>query len=354
MELNDTTQRMPNSRNPDAAKRHIDLDDDVDGHAASKKARLQPQYARDGASSLSVEHLSCSIDSTFSINLPAVTTEDANTSQPEDQMDTITPDSCGGTSTTPATIVVPNDGPQPDTCFGAIIATATSSLQYDKGATQVPVTLKAGDTKIIITSQYDQKYVGIINNAILARILREFALKADAKLIVPEALKKKTSKSSKKLATIVYSPTNYDIRIVLYGLYTDSIAIGNALGDASFYFQHPSPLEYDSRMQYCNPHYLLRPGFQMPALEEVMDSKSNRETEQNLLNELTRGRFMKLFDEAGNIDMKTTIEPSSRLKSTMKEHQISALTWMIGVEAGTIRDELPSLWGPSSYSSPDK
>lgn len=81
-------QRMPNSRSPDAAKRHIDLNDDVDGHAASKKVRLQPQYTWDGASSLSVEHLNCSIDSTISINLPAVTTEDANTNQPEDQMDT--------------------------------------------------------------------------------------------------------------------------------------------------------------------------------------------------------------------------------------------------------------------------
>lgn len=79
---------MLNSRNPDAAKRHIDLDDDVDGHAASKKARLQLQYTRDGASSLSVEQLNYSIDSTFTINLPAVTTEDANINQLEDQMDT--------------------------------------------------------------------------------------------------------------------------------------------------------------------------------------------------------------------------------------------------------------------------
>jgi hypothetical protein len=57
----------------------------------------------------------------------------------------------------------------------------------------------------------------------------------------------------------------------------------------------------------------------MPALEEVVDSKSNRRMGQNSLDESTRGRFMKLFDEAGNINMKTTIEPSSRLKSTMKE-----------------------------------
>lgn len=150
-------------------------------------------------------------------------------------------------------------------------------------------------------------------------MLREFTLKAVAKLIVPEALKKKASKSSKKSATIVYSPTNCDIRIVLCGLFTDQPAIGNILGDAGFYFQHPEPLEYDSELQYCNPHYLLRPGSQMPALEEVIETKSDRRREENVLNELTRERFMKLFDEAGDIEMKTTIEPSRRLKSTMKE-----------------------------------
>ncbi|EHK42066.1 hypothetical protein TRIATDRAFT_172559, partial [Trichoderma atroviride IMI 206040] len=143
-------------------------------------------------------------------------------------------------------------------------------------------------------------------------------------------------------------------RIVLCGFSTDQIAIGNVLADAGFYFQHPSSLEYGSKMQYCNPHYLLRPGSQMPALETFVETNSDRRMEQKLLDESTKGRFMNLFDEAGDIDTKTTAEPSSRLKSTMKEHQISALTWMIGVEAGTIRDGFPSLWELSSDSSSNK
>lgn len=57
----------------------------------------------------------------------------------------------------------------------------------------------------------------------------------------------------------------------------------------------------------------------MPALEEDIEMKGDRKMEQNLLNESTTGQFMQLFDEAGNIDMRTTTEPSSRLKSTMKE-----------------------------------
>lgn len=364
-------QRIPNSHSSDAAKRHIDPDDDVDSHAISKRMCLHPEYTQEEASLPSGMQQQCSRDLIFSINFPAVTTEDANTIQFEDSMDTsgdempssfheeslpiaVTPDCRDGTSTTPATVLTTHDGAEPDTCFGAIIATATSSLQYEKGTIQVPVTLNARDTNIIITSQYDQKYVGIIKNAILATVLREFTLKADAKLIVPEALRKKASKSSKKLNTFIYSPTNYDIRIVLCGFFTDQITIGNVLGDAGFYFQHPSPLEYGSKMQYCNPHYLLRPGSQMPALEAVVETNSDRRMEQKLLDESTKGRFMKLFDEAGDIDIKTTVEPSSRLKSTMKEHQISALTWMIGVEAGTIRDGFPSLWELSSDSSSNK
>ncbi|UKZ70767.1 uncharacterized protein TrAtP1_011737 [Trichoderma atroviride] len=369
MNSSETMQCTLSSHSSDAAKRHIAPDDDVDSHAISKRMCLHPEYTQEEASLPSGKQQKCSSDLVFSINLPAVTTEDANTIQFEDPMDTsgdempysfheesisITPDCCGSTSATPAAMLATNDGAEPDTCFGAIIATATSSLQYDEGATQVPVTLTAGDTKIIVTSEYDQKYVGIINNTILTRVLREFTLKADAKLIVPEALKKIFSKSSKKLATIVYSPTNYDIRIVLCGFSTDQIAIGNILGDSGFYFQHPSPLEYDSRMQYCNPHYLLRPGTQMPALEAVVEIQGDRRMEQKLLDESTKGRFMKLFDEAGNTDMKATTEPSSRLKSRMKEHQVSALTWMMGVEAGTIRYGFPSLWEPSSVTSTKK
>ncbi|KAH0523694.1 hypothetical protein TsFJ059_008663 [Trichoderma semiorbis] len=61
---------------------------------------------------------------------------------------------------------------------------------------------------------------------------------------------------------------------------------------------------------------------------------------------------MRLFDEASEIILRTSIEPSSRLKSTLKEHQVSALAWLTEIEAGRIRDGSPSLWEPLSGPGP--
>lgn len=178
------------------------------------------------------------------------------------------------------------------------------------------MTLEALETKVKLSSQDTQRYAGIINNATLAKIFREFTIKADAKLVTPTNSRKTTSK--KELKTF-RSPVDCPVRIVLYGLAIDQDIIGNILGDAGFYFQHPLPSEYDSSMQYCNPHYLLRPGSQLPTLEEDSATGCDRKVESDLLNASNKGRFMRLFDEASEIILRTSIEPSSRLKSTLKE-----------------------------------
>lgn len=191
-----------------------------------------------------------------------------------------------------------------------------SSFEGHKGALHAPVTLEALETKVKLSSQDTQKYAGIINNATLAKILRKFTIKADAKLVTPTNSRKKTSKKEVQNFRL---PVDCPVRIVLYGLATDQYTIGDILGNAGFYFQHPLPSEYDSSMQYCNPHYLLRPGSQLPTLEEDSATRCDRKVESDLLSASNKGRFMRLFDEASDLILKTSIEPSSRLKSTLKE-----------------------------------
>lgn len=178
------------------------------------------------------------------------------------------------------------------------------------------MTLEALETKLKLSSQDTQKYAGIINNTTLARIFREFTIKADAKLVTSTNSRKETSKKEVKSFRL---PVDRPVRIVLYGLATDQYTIGNILGNAGFYFQHPLASEYDSSMPYCNPHYLLRPGSQLPTLEEDSITRCDRKVEPDLLNASNKGRFMRLFDEASEIILKTSIKPSSRLKSTLKE-----------------------------------
>ncbi|QYT04363.1 hypothetical protein H0G86_011272 [Trichoderma simmonsii] len=364
MEPYDPTQYIPNLHTTLIAKRYLDLDEfDDSSHVASKRVCLQPQHRLAGSSLSAVGLQTKTIGLNFDINFSVESTEVADMSFFEDQMNTsgdtmpcstqedimsASPDACNINSTAtnvPALV----DQSKPDTCFGIIIATATSSFEGHKGMTHAPVTLEALETKVMLSSEDTKRYAGIINNATLAKILREFTIKPDAKLVTSTNSKKKTSK---KEVESFRSPVDCPVRIVLYGLATNAYTIGGILGDAGIYFQHPSPSEYDSSMPYCNPHYLLRPGSQLPTLEEDSATRCDWKVESDLLNASNKGRFMRLFDEASEIILRTSIEPSSRLKSTLKEHQISALAWLIEIEAGHIRDGSPSLWEPLSGSDP--
>ncbi|KAK0756595.1 hypothetical protein N5P37_010749 [Trichoderma harzianum] len=258
------------------------------------------------------------------------------------------PDTCNIDSTA-ANIPAIVEPSEPDTCFGTIIATATSSFEGHEGTTHTPVIFEALETKVKLSSQDTQRYAGIINNATLAKIFREFTIKADAKLVTSTNSRKKTSKKEVKGYR---SPVDCPVRIVLYGLATDQYTIGHILGNAGFYFQHPLPSEYDSSMQYLNPHYLLRPGSQLPTLEEDSATGCGRKVESDLLSTSNKGRFMRLFDEASDFILRTSIEPSSRLKSTLKEHQLFAFAWLTAIEAGGVRDGHPSLWEPLSGPGP--
>ncbi|KAL7784188.1 SNF2 family N-terminal domain-containing protein [Trichoderma afarasin] len=370
MEPYDTTQHIhvPNLHTTPTAKHYLDLDEfDDNGHVASKRACLQPQYSLTESSlpsaGLQTYAIDPNVDINFDLNIhpnfdikfSVGTAEVTDISLSEDQMDTgsdaticstqedimpTSPDTCNINSTA-ANVSAIVESSEPDTCFGIIIATATSSFEGYKGATHTPVTLEALETKVMLSSQDTQRYAGIINNATLAKIFREFTIKADAKLVTPTNSRKKTSK---KVFQTFRSPVDCPVRIVLYGLATDQYTIGNILGNAGFYFQHPLPSEYDSSMQYCNPHYLLRPGSQLPTLEEDSATRCDRKMESDLLSASNKGRFMRLFDEASEIILKTSIEPSSRLKSTLKEHQLFALAWLADIEAGGVREGCPSLW----------
>ncbi|KAL7910094.1 SNF2 family N-terminal domain-containing protein [Trichoderma velutinum] len=378
MEPYDPTQYLPNLHNTFTAKRCLDLYDFEDSsHVASKRACLQPPCTSLAGSSLSSvgvqpyaidpnldPNFNVNYDLNLDVNFSAETAEISDMLSFEDEMDisgdatpcsiqenimsiTPSPNTCN-TKSAVASVSATIDQSEPNTCFGIIVATATSSFEGQKGATQASVTLEAGETKVKLSCQETQKYAGIINDATLAKILREFTTKADAKPIIPSESRKRTSKIASKS---IRSPVNCPVRIVLYGLATNQYTIGDILGDAGIYFQHPAPSEYDSSMRYCNPHYLLRPGSQIPTLEEDHRARCGRNMASDLFNASNKGQIMSLFDEASDSIWRTNIEPSSRLKSTLKEHQISALAWLTEIEAGGILEGSSSLWEPLSESN---
>lgn len=250
-----------------------------------------------------------------------------------------------------STATTVNESPY-DTCFGAVIEKAVSSFKGRGGVKQVPVTVAAWGYSLKLSFFDTKKYAGIIKNAALVRLLQEFSVTLTATLLAPTT-KQNTFTASKSSSIDI--PEECPVRIVVYGLMTDCDAIGEILGDAGLCFQHPLAIEYEHQVAYHNPHYLLRPGSEMPKLEELSLAETSREAEKNLLDESDKGILMRLFDEAGNSGMEASMEPSARLRSTLKEHQITALAQFTEIEAGVLIDKkFPSLWELSSGPNPPR
>ncbi|KAK2612780.1 hypothetical protein QQS21_001232 [Conoideocrella luteorostrata] len=193
---------------------------------------------------------------------------------------------------------------------------ATSSFNGRDSKKQVPVTVKGCGKLLKLSFQDSNKYAGIIKNDALVKLLQEFPVTVNAVLSAPVREEKTTV--GKKAAKINF-PRECTVRIAIRGFMTDENAIGNILGDSGLYLQCPSAVEYDSHVPYHNPHYLLRPGSQMPVFEIQSLGENGDSTEYKDLDEVDKGRFLRLFDEADDNGIEVRVQPSSRLQVTLKQ-----------------------------------
>ena len=188
---------------------------------------------------------------------------------------------------------------------------------------QVPVNIAADGDILKISFRDSNKYAGIINCATLGVLLNNWCIRFDATLTAPPHDKQDQAlKESKNSKTCL--PQECSTRIILYGLASERVAVGVLLSGAGLYLQHPTPNEYDRHVEYINPHYLLRPGSQMPELEfspKISDPRAQKQVEP--LDEVNKSRFMRIFDLANETVSPATVETSSRLRSTLQEYESS-------------------------------
>ncbi|KAL9096861.1 MAG: hypothetical protein Q9165_000825 [Trypethelium subeluteriae] len=207
---------------------------------------------------------------------------------------------------------------QYDTCFGVIIADVISSFEGSQGSAYIPVNAHRFGDMIKLSFQDSKKYAGIITLPILGEILQEFNVKFAATLVtfvsqLGKSRSKKSMRNSQK-------PQSRSARIVVHGTQCEKSAVGNMLSDAGIYLQQPTAAECDRSMAYANPHYLIRPGSQMPDLEGFSSSTDDRSIPvPEKLNELEKGRLMRIFDFANADNLRPHITPSRRLSSCLKE-----------------------------------
>lgn len=207
-----------------------------------------------------------------------------------------------------------------------MIAELTSSFALENGVHSVPVNLKPFGGIFMLQSQNSGAHVGILNNSGLVNALRQLHLKLDATVRISEIKDiRESGKSKMKKSAPAIAARDYSIRIILYGLRDDKVAIGGLLSDAGFFLQHPYATEIIPEIQYDNPHYLLRPGAEMPKLEhlhlDIVDD-SSAQTEPG--NEIRKSRFLQIFETAeadGETVTALATSPSPRLRSPLMRYE---------------------------------
>ncbi|KAF2191078.1 hypothetical protein K469DRAFT_746516 [Zopfia rhizophila CBS 207.26] len=258
-------------------------------------------------------------------------------------------DVSGAGSTQKNSIIV-----QYDTCFGVVVANATSSFTDSHGSKIAPVNIRHFGDILKLNFQDSNKYAGLLTLPALGKLLDEFYVKFTATLIASQS---RPSQASRKVKVKDLVRTQEcSVRIVVYGMKRDKSAVGSLLSDAGLYLQQPSAEECDRDVEYCNPHYLLRPGAQMPKLDELsISSNARKGGSSEMLDEVNKSRFMQIFDFANDVSNCLQVVPSSRLCSTLKDYQLTALAVMAEKECGIVEKPMfPSLWEITSVSGTTK
>ena len=237
-----------------------------------------------------------------------------------------------------------------------IIASAISSFSGGEGRNIAPVNLRCFGDILKMNFQDTNKYAGVISTSGLTQMLNEHNLKFEATLTAPS----QQSRGAKKDAALSKECV---VRIVVYGQASERIAVGKAFSKAKLYFQQPCITEYDRKMVYSNPHYLVRPGSKMPELSTlVIDSDTRSTADASKLEEINKNWLTKLFDTANDDGIRVQVLQSPRLFSRLKEcvnlhpyrfgtnrhsHQLVALEMMLEKECPILDAPLfPSLWEP--------
>ncbi|KAF4430540.1 SNF2 family domain-containing protein [Fusarium austroafricanum] len=239
-------------------------------------------------------------------------------------------------------------GPKIDTCFGVVLVRTTSADPppiLDDALLDVRV---SGD--IVKLYKSDDDFVDLFLSDGLASLSKDFLVRMAATFATqaPEDGNKAQKNKGQKGKTDDPSVEERKARIIIYGSSTDKDTIGAHLSKAKLYLQHPTSLEYDYTMQYYNPHLLLRPGAEMPRIQDLAIQDEGPEPSRvssTALDEIAQSKIWRIFDSASGGDIDPQVICSGRLRTPLREHQLVALEMMIERECGIIKDaKFPTLW----------
>ncbi|KAK3897746.1 hypothetical protein C8A05DRAFT_19545, partial [Staphylotrichum tortipilum] len=116
------------------------------------------------------------------------------------------------------------------------------------------------------------------------------------------------------------------LRIIIYGFLSEKDDVADLLAEGGLFLQYPEESEYDRRVKYLNPMYLLPPGKEMPRIWKPSTAGGPKNGDDSVddeeLGEVGRSRMLRIFDDpcgpAEGLMLK--LKQSTRIISTLKEY----------------------------------
>ncbi|KAI1352030.1 SNF2 family N-terminal domain-containing protein [Xylaria sp. FL0043] len=238
-----------------------------------------------------------------------------------------------------------------NTCFGMLLVDAETCLVLPTECT--PVTVAFSDMIAKFYLQDQNVCAAVFVSQPLRRLFDKYTITLTGS-ICGKKLKSTKDIVKRQLGSAEFMPRLCTVRIFVYGLADEEFAVGEALSQAGMFLQHPGSHEIDGSVKYHNPQYFLPPGQDMPPIEELRVSRCCRPPTGSVgacrssLGELERSQILRIFDSAYELSSSSSVEPSPRLQTKLKKHQLDALMMMMEKEAGIYENAaFPPLWKPS-------
>ncbi|KAJ9150780.1 Helicase, C-terminal [Pleurostoma richardsiae] len=226
---------------------------------------------------------------------------------------------------------VPVDLPY-DICFGMLLMEAACTYwKWNPPPENSPVQITCLDNRLMLCYEGSERHAGILVSKTLSRLIRECSV---------------------TLVAFLNSVRVRPLRVTVYGLLSEKDTVTNILDEGGLFLQRPEESDYDRRVRYHNPMYLLPSGEDMPKNGNSFMTAGRRKVapsaDEEQLGEVERSRILRLFDEFSGPDasIASEVKQSSRIISTLKDHQLEAVAMMIEREQGSpsSKPKFPLLW----------
>lgn len=166
----------------------------------------------------------------------------------------------------------------------------------------------------------------------LLRLIEEYNVTLSGTVLAMEPQQVKRLKELERSRSV-----SRRMRILVYGCFRDRDAIAKLLSDHDLFLQNPIAQEYDNRVHYWNPQYLVKPGAGMPSLDDngmASMSLSRSEYSSEPLAEDQVCEIMRILDSdsinSGMSKETKEVKQSARILTELKKysHSLDCLYYM--------------------------